>query len=396
VALDHRHQDAERALMYLWREQCVKTKPKAEASRAASLADFDDVSGEAPAASAAPVGTAVKPMRFQFVQAGKFMEREPVRWAVKQVFPLAEMGVIYGESGAGKSFFALDLVMSIVRGEPWRGHRVHQCNVAYICAEGASGFAMRVEAYAEYHGIDPSALPLYILGDAPNFLEKADIKDLVAALKGLGNIDIVIVDTLAQVTAGADENSGQDMGRALAHCKALHKATGAMVTLIAHAGKDASKGIRGWSGLKAPLDVSICVEREGDARCATVVKMKDGTGEGVEHPFTLDVVTLGQDEDGDPITSCVVKEGAARSPSAPAQRIPNSSVWQHTVMRVAVELSDLTGDFSTNQLTEAAINQVPRDEAARVDRRRFNVLRAITSLTNSGHLVVANGMVTVP
>ena len=61
-------------------------------------------------------------------------------------------------------------------------------------------------------------------------------------------MDEVIVDTLAQVTAGADENAGKDMAPAYRHCEELMRLTGAGVGLVAHTGKDVSKGVRGWSG----------------------------------------------------------------------------------------------------------------------------------------------------
>ena len=388
VALDHRRQDHDRALMYLWVEHCQKAKPKA-AARVATADDFDDVSQLAGLVDTKPE---TKPMRFAFQQAAHYLMRKPIAWAIKRVLPLAEMGVIYGESGAGKSFFALDLVMSIATGQPWRGHKVKQGNVAYICAEGAGGFAIRVRAYAEHHGLLLGELPLHILGDAPNFLEKADIKDLVAALRSLGKIDIVVVDTLAQVTAGANENSGEDMGRALSHCKAIHKAIGAMVLLVAHAGKDASRGIRGWSGIKGALDVEICVDRADDARSATITKMKDGEGEGAMFPFKLDSVTVDTDEDGEPITSCVLKDGPA---PVKAAKGPKEPMWQNLVLKTAIELTDLPGEVTTAQLVDAAVAQIPKDEAAKKDRRRERVLKAVTDLSASGRISIADGKVVV-
>lgn len=390
VALDHRRQDHDRAIMYLWVEHCQKAKPKAT-SRVATADDFDDVS--AASAGLADNKPATKPMRFAFQQAATYLMRKPIVWAIKKVLPLAEIGVIYGESGAGKSFFALDLVMSIVTGQPWRGHKVKQGNVAYICAEGAGGFAIRVRAYGEHHGLLLSELPLHILGDAPNFLEKADIKDLVAALRALGKIDVVVVDTLAQVTAGANENSGEDMGRALSHCKAIHKAIGAMVILVAHAGKDSSKGIRGWSGIKGALDVEFFVDRADDHRSATITKMKDGEGEGTEYPFKLDSVTVDTDEDGEPITSCVLKEGPAMTKKN--NRVPTGATWQQLVLKVAIEMTDLPGEVTTEQLVTAAVAQIPRDEDAKKDRRRERVLSAVTALSAAGRISIAAGKVVV-
>ena len=388
VALDHRGQDVERAMLYLWREHCLKAKGKAT-SKIASPDDFEDVSG--PRASAVGADkVAAPPKRFAFTQVANFICRAPLTWAIKGVLPLAEIGAIYGESGAGKSFVALDFAMSIVLGVPWRGHRVKQGAVAYVVAEGAGGFPLRVQAYADFHGISLGGLPLHLLGDAPNLLEKADVKDLVAALRDLGPLSVVFIDTLAQVTPGADENSGAEMGRAIAHAKAIHRATGAMVVLIAHAGKDVGRGIRGWSGIKGALDVEICTERSGDKRAATITKMKDGTGEGNEYGFMLDTVLMGHDDDGDAITSCVLKEG-----SAPVNKggRPGKVDWQQLVMDSLTALSDLTGSADFELVLENAKNNHPKDPSLKIDTRRQNLKTALEALIAKGKVVNKDGEV---
>lgn len=393
VALDHRNQDHDRALMFLWVEQCQKAKPRA-ASRVASADDFEYINE--PATQAKPAQSATqtiaKPIRFQFSQAAEYLNRAPVSWLIKRVLPRGDVGAIFGESGAGKSFFALDLVMAIAQGSPWRGHDVRQGTVAYIVAEGAGGFTVRLRAYAEHHGVDLAASPVHILGDAPNFLEKGDIKDLLAALRQLPALSVVVVDTLAQVTAGGNENSGEDMGRALAHCKVLSKATGAMVLLVAHSGKDSTRGLRGWSGIKGALDVEILVERSDKYRSATVTKMKDGEGEGEEFAFSLGSVHLGVDDEGDAITSCVVQHGAT-VPKGERKTQPKG-VWQQLVMRVAQTLTDLPGDVTTTQLIDACVSEIPAEDGKK-DRRRERVFAAIESLVAGNHLSAAGGMVGV-
>lgn len=391
VALDHRNQDHDRALMFLWVEQCQKAKPRA-ASRVATADDFEDVSpADAPAAPGTPAKAPNK-MRFAFSQAADYLNRKPVTWLVKKVLPHGDVGAIFGESGAGKSFFALDLVMAIAQGTPWKGHDVKQGTVAYVCAEGAGGFTVRLRAYAEHHGIDLALSPMHILGDAPNFLEKTDIKDLLAALRMLPGLSVIVVDTLAQVTAGGNENSGEDMGRALAHCKTLSKGTGAMVLLVAHSGKDSTRGLRGWSGIKGALDVEILVERSDKYRSATVTKMKDGDGEGEEFAFSLQSVTLGQDDDGDDITSCVVQHGA-NVPKAERKAQPKG-VKQQVVMRVAQALTDLPGIVTTAQLIDACVGEMPAEDGKR-DNRRRDVLRAIESVVAGNMLSVTGGQVNV-
>ncbi|MBB1161478.1 AAA family ATPase [Aquariibacter albus] len=404
VALDHRRQDADRALMYLWVEHTLKARGRAR--RVATAEDFDDVTegqdaraevpGAAQAGVSAMAGAAGKPapaLRFKIAQAAAFTQRAPLTWLVKRVLPLAEVGAVFGESGSGKSFLVLDLALAIATGREWRGHRVRQGRVLYIAAEGSGGMVRRLQALAEHHGLDLAELAIDVLGDAPNFLEKQDIGDLLKAIEACGRYDLVVVDTLAQVTPGANENAGEDMGRALAHCKVLHQRTRAMVLLVAHAGKDTSRGLRGWSGIKGALDVEIMVERSDAYRAATVTKMKDGEGEGTEYPFTLQSVTLGQDEDGEAITSCVVQHGQ-HVPQEARKAQPKGS-WQTVVLRTAKALCDLAEEVTTGELIEASINEVPKDEKASKDRRRERILDAIQSLVGGNLLSTSGGKVVV-
>ena len=57
------------------------------------------------------------------------------------------MSVIYGESGSGKTFFALDLAMHVAGGLPWRGREVDQRGVLYLALEGGHGIRNRIAAF---------------------------------------------------------------------------------------------------------------------------------------------------------------------------------------------------------------------------------------------------------
>lgn len=245
--------------------------------------------------------------RFKFIPASEFSAGKPPAWIIKGVLPRAALVVLYGESGAGKSFMALDIMGAVARGVDWRGHRtVAPLKCGYIAAEGAAGFRNRIQAYASHNGIDVAHLPLSVLTGAPNFLERDDILDLGQAMIEHGQLDLLVVDTLAQVTPGANENSSEDMGRAVKHCMTLHEVTGATVVLVHHSGKDASRGARGWSGIKGALDCELEVTRCDNDRMLTITKLKDGAGEGSQFGFRLLDVPLGMDDDGDVYGSCVV------------------------------------------------------------------------------------------
>lgn len=350
-----------------------------EADAAALSAEPVLAAGAAPAALGEGVAAAVS--RFPVERLADFANRPAPPWLVKGLLPAAGLGVLFGESASGKSFAALDLVGACVQGKAWRGHRVAKpLRVVYVVAEGAGGFRLRVRAYAQAEGVHLDDLDgLGVIGNAPNLMRVEDVRDLresVQAWGGPAGVDVIVVDTLAQTTPGANENSGEDMGLALGHCRYLHQHTGALVLLVHHSGKDSSKGARGWSGLRAAADVELEVLRDGDARHLKVTKLKDGA-EGAQFHFTLAPVHLGVDDDGDPITSCSVAAGDAprkekRRPTTPNKR----------AVLEAIESCD----------AEGRVGPLTRDELLPVVRKlrpglkRDDLNAAIASLTAEGWL----------
>lgn len=336
----------------------------------ASAEEFDSVE---PPASAEEL----ERMRFQVIPAGEFADRPPPEWIVKGVVPQAELMVVFGASGSGKTFAVLDIVGAISRGVPWRGKRVKQGRVVYIAAEGAGGFRNRLKAYAQQHSITLADIPIGVIADAPNLLLKPDALDVTKAIKAYGGADVIVVDTFAQATPGADENAGQDIGKALAHCKGLHRATGALVILVHHAGKDLSKGARGWSGLRAAADAELSVERLATGRVLRTTKQKDGD-DGLEWGFDLEVVPVGIDSDGDQVTSCVVVE--AQVPSSQALRRPMGAI-EKAVNEVIQEFAQAqTTGIEVGAVIAEAVKRLPEPEDGKRDTRKQRVRRALSML----------------
>jgi hypothetical protein len=121
---------------------------------------------------------------------------------------------------------------------------------------------------------------------------------------------VLCIDTFAASTPGMVENTAEDMTKALAALKRIQREFGCAVLLVHHSGKDKERGMRGHSSLEGALDFIIEVSRDPqhpDApRSMRVRKVKDGK-DGAEFAFELRVVDLGVDDDGDPITSAVVR-----------------------------------------------------------------------------------------
>jgi AAA domain/Primase C terminal 2 (PriCT-2) len=325
----------------------------------------------------AQAGEPGKALRFAFTPVHQFASAQGLPWVIKGVLPKAALAVVYGASGSGKSFAVLDMALSIARGIDWRGRKVRQGRVAYVAAEGADGFRKRLSAYAQQHEVDLAEVPMAVLDGAPNLMLVDDTADLAVGVLAAGEPSLVIVDTLAQTTPGANENAGEDMGKALGHCRRLHEMTGATVLLIHHSGKDQAKGARGWSGLRAACDAEIEVIRsETGARELRLSKAKDGE-DGLRWGFKLDVVQVGVDEDGDPITSCVVAE--AELASAQLMRVlgPVEEVVNAVIQGMA---GAQTSGIEVGAVIAEAVRQMPEPADGKRDTRRMRARRALESL----------------
>lgn len=218
------------------------------------------------------------------------------------------LSVVYGQPNVGKSFFALDLAHAIARGRPWGSCRVRKSLVVYVTMEGGAGFDMRVKALGDpcfwvlpitLSFMDPRRDPTF-LAEAVNMLAKTH-----------GPCGLIVIDTLARAMPGGDENASQDMGKLVASAETLKERTGAHVMLIHHAGKNAALGARGHSSLRAAIDTEIEITKEEgqDIIEAKATKQRDMQA-GSTFRYRLRQVILGQDRDGDEVTTCVVERAA--------------------------------------------------------------------------------------
>lgn len=225
------------------------------------------------------------------------------------------MSVIYGESGSGKTFFTLDLALHIAGGLPWRGREVDRRGVLYLALEGAHGICNRVSAFRGANTNTPNDLPFAIVPVALDLLNPAaDTERVIAAAKLAGErlgvpVGLIVVDTLSRAMAGGNENASEDMGALVLNIDRIRQALPAHVAVVHHCGKDAARGARGHSSLRAATDTEIEVSRDLTAglSVARVMKQRDLELVG-EFAFRLETVELGNNRRGKPVTSCVVRE----------------------------------------------------------------------------------------
>jgi KaiC/GvpD/RAD55 family RecA-like ATPase len=344
--------------------------------------DFEDLGPDPEAGKDDKAPAELSAFAFKLQPIHEFAAQPSGGWIVKNVIPRAELGIIYGASGSGKTFIILDIALAVARGVPWRGLRVKQGRVVYIVAEGAGGFRKRARAYAQQNGIDLKDVDVLVLDATPNLLDDKQVKLLTKAIEAAGAISMIVVDTFAQMTPGANENAAEDMGKAINHVRSVGRKVGACVVLVHHAGKDAAKGARGWSGLRAAADFELEVTRDGDNRTLNTTKQKDADDQE-QWGFRLEEITIGIDEDGDDITSCVIAESdvtvdagvnGGRRKAKPKEKMGD---WERALLDVYAELS-VGGDVRKFDLIAAAADTRP--DAGTVKVRRGNVRAALKKM----------------
>lgn len=260
-----------------------------------------------------------EPVQLDSLSEGAPNARLPIKYAADIVpsadFPflvdgyLAQrsLSVMYGKSGAGKSFVALDLSFCVATGKAWFGHETSPGAVLYVAAEGGAGIDKRISAMKKHFGV--SDFPLAVIPAPLTLTRKEDVKQLLAAIDEAAlhlakPVVLVIFDTLNNVMEG-DENASADMRALVKAAKAVISSTGAHVMLIHHSGKDVSKGERGHSSLRAAVDTAL----EVVDNVLHTNKQRD-TDELPPQGFRRVNVDLGKTSRGKDIVSCVVEWAA--------------------------------------------------------------------------------------
>jgi hypothetical protein len=268
--------------------------------------------------------------------------------------------MVYGESGAGKTFVTLDMACHIAAGLSWCGIVTKPGLVVYMAGEGNYGIRQRVAAWCKRYGIQKldnllisnKAIDL----DAPNAAAQ-----ILNAVRELTSDDAVavMIDTVNNHMAG-DENSARDVRNLFNAANLVAAALNAAVILNHHMGHsaEAKNRARGSSAFKASLDAAIQIAKgEGELLEISCTKMKDA-----EPPATfagrLAPVALGWlDDEGQEIIGAVFERSdETPQPKASAKKASPSEkfrkTWEAAWWKSGCELRDGLPYVSRSALRE--------------------------------------------
>jgi putative DNA primase/helicase len=243
---------------------------------------------------------------------------------VEDFMTIGSMAVLYGDSNSGKTFFALSLAAHIATGQPFFNRQIDPGLVVYLASEAPGSIRSRMQAIKKHFGCSLENLAMVPV-PLNFYANQGDANDVIELVKTIEQIKgkpvrLIIGDTLARMSAGANENSGEDMGPVMARFDAVAQSTGAAMLAIHHNGKDQAKGARGWSGIRAHIDTEIEVMEKDGIRSATITKQRELPGKGDVIYFRLEVVEMGITKFGKPATTCVAVPDETASTDQPHKK----------------------------------------------------------------------------
>jgi RecA-family ATPase len=232
---------------------------------------------------------------YKTLSLGEIRDLPEPEWIANGWLQADSFAVLYGAPGSTKSFWALDLSLSIAAGIPFQGNPVKQGQVLMAAGEGLRGLKWRVESWMLAH---PEADEQMILDNfrvipcVPQLLSKDNVAMLLNTAERMAEdeenpLRLVVLDTWARGLVGGDENSQKDAGLAIDACERVRRSTGASILVVHHSGVEGTRE-RGSTALRGAADTSIMAQRDEVSKVITVTlkKMKDGES-GAQSLYSL-------------------------------------------------------------------------------------------------------------
>lgn len=295
----------------------------------------------------------------------------PVEPLIRGVLSLRTAAVLFGPSGAGKTFLALGWACSVGTGTPWLGHEVQRHPVLYVVGEGASGLDDRISAW-EHAWQTKVTDDDVIFSVKPDSLADMTVWAQMRAEAVASARRFVILDTFSSLAPDADET--RDAPAFTRRLSDLAQAIDGTALVIHHPGWGDGERVRGGSQLECNVDevLRLTGSSGSDLVELTRKKVKEGPA-GQRKWLRRRFVELGRDADGGPAGSIII-EGASN-----AERQTRILDAAETVVREV---------FADSMASTAQIRDALQE---RLECSRTSAYEHLNRLISSGVLIRAGG-----
>jgi hypothetical protein len=178
----------------------------------------------------------------------KVTKLPPLKLIIDGVLNSGAKMTVGGDSKAGKTWILMDLAQSISRGTAWLGLNTYKGRVLYVDFElQEQKFQDRMNYIEWKRGYKEPPADLVTWNLRGYRLTAEEFKDAILNQIGAEQFDVIVLDPLYKILAGADANAAGDMQMILGNIEAITRKTGAAIVYGDHFAK-------GNSAMKKAID----------------------------------------------------------------------------------------------------------------------------------------------
>lgn len=280
-------------------------------------------------------------------------------WLIPGFLPDIGVGLLYGRRGSFKTFAALDMAMTLASDIPgqWNCAPDSQA-VVYLAGEGANSLIrVRSRIWEEKYQILNEPEFHVVASGVPRYTDKEGWDDLKSGLEE-ANIRprLLVIDTVARLIAGMDENSAKDATMAMGLLEDISKTYNCFVLGIHHSGKDEGRGARGSTVFEDAADTVIQARKVGQQGTELFIKKQRDSEYDPDFGHYLGAEEL--ESSGDKSVVLIRKEKPVEARSTASKETKISWTSRGYLIELLVKLGN---EASTQNLIDEIVSEFDVD-----------------------------------
>ena len=219
---------------------------------------------------------------FKFEDIKKYStDTKKVDWLIEDWIEKNTIVFMYGKSNQYKSYVALSFAYHLATGKKIDSFEINQSKVLFVATEGLNTLSNRYKALEQTYGEVPNkSLGLYT---GKTFSWDSDfIDEFIKTIKP-SDFGLVIIDSLSASLTNETLNSDAVVRNVISQIKRIRDEANTTVMVVAHTGKNVSKGMMGSAVLRNDVDTEIKVD--GVKKLITLTKQRNGAKDNMNLKF---------------------------------------------------------------------------------------------------------------
>lgn len=220
-------------------------------------------------------------------------------WLIEQIWTQCAVGIIGGAPKCCKSWFGLDMAVSVASGTHCLGRfAVNQPGpvLVFLAEDACPAVRARIQALCTERDLDIEHLNLYVITASTLRLDVAADQQLLDATLAHVNPRLLLLDPLVRLHR-LDENSASDISKLLGFIREMQRNHQTAIALVHHASKkhraQPGQALRGSSDLHAFGDSNAYLARH-DKRI--ILSVEHRAAKSMD-PIELELVSRSDDRD---------------------------------------------------------------------------------------------------